>query len=256
MDDVIIQSSEYAIVPATYEYGCHPLADEFPVVEGPEFEALVASIQTIGQTEPIVLLEDRILDGRHRYRACKRLGIPMKVRVFNDDDPDAWVRYVHAANMTRRHLSDTQRAMIAGRMVVNGKPIEQAAREMNVKARTLQKAVVIHRHGSPNVVDLVQGNKASIHIGHAVATGRLDEDVLLTARRRGRKPGDAHVNAMRNILGEGEKLYDYGDKIANNWPGDPDINVRLAKFAAFVNRLLQRTREADGAGVGDAAAVA
>jgi ParB-like chromosome segregation protein Spo0J len=46
----------------------HALANIFPPLEGEDFDALVADIKAHGLHEPVVLFEDKILDGRNRYR--------------------------------------------------------------------------------------------------------------------------------------------------------------------------------------------
>jgi ParB-like chromosome segregation protein Spo0J len=90
----------------------HPLANLFPLLEGSEFEELVADIKANGLVEPIVMFEDKILDGRNRYRACLAAGVEPAFRPFMGDDPLA---YIISLNLRRRHLTAEQkRELIAG----------------------------------------------------------------------------------------------------------------------------------------------
>jgi hypothetical protein len=81
----------------------HPLADIFPLMEGAEFDELVADIKANGQRDPIILFDGQILDGRNRYRACLAAGIKPDVI-----EGDIWVgnpaAYVISVNIRRRHL--------------------------------------------------------------------------------------------------------------------------------------------------------
>ena len=93
----------------------HELARVFPPMTEPEFAALKADIREHGQLEPIVLYEGKILDGLHRYRACQELAQePRWVRF--EGNPRAAAQFVLGRNFHRRHLTASQRAMVAGEM--------------------------------------------------------------------------------------------------------------------------------------------
>jgi hypothetical protein len=97
----------------------HSLADAFPLIEGDDFDELVADIKAHGLIEPIVLLDGRILDGRNRYRACLAAGTEPKFRQFTGDDP---VAYVVSSNIHRRHLclsAEQKRSLIAKLLKAN-----------------------------------------------------------------------------------------------------------------------------------------
>jgi hypothetical protein len=96
----------------SYDYPIHPLADVFPNLPAEEFKKLKQDIDKHGQLEPIMLSSDGtvLLDGRHRLRACKELGITPKIdRLEQASEAD----YIWSKNILRRHLTDDQRATIA-----------------------------------------------------------------------------------------------------------------------------------------------
>jgi ParB-like chromosome segregation protein Spo0J len=93
----------------------HPVAELFPLLTGDAFRSLVADIKENGLREPI--LEDadgRILDGRNRYLACLQAGVaPRFVRWLDEGSPAALAL---SRNLHRRHLNESQRALLAARL--------------------------------------------------------------------------------------------------------------------------------------------
>ena len=86
-------------------YSRHPLSAAWPNMSDDEFASLTESIQLHGLREPIVLLDDQVLDGWHRYQACIEAGMEPVFEVFSGDDPREFVSDKH----NRRSLNLTQR---------------------------------------------------------------------------------------------------------------------------------------------------
>ena len=171
----------------------HPLANIFPLIEGREFDELVADIAKHGLREPIWHYEGKILDGRNRYRALVELGIgPDKqfLRYYADDDP---VAFVISMNLKRRHLDESQRAMVAAKLanLNEGRPSEtaqicavsqdSAAEMLNVSRRTVQSAAKIRDDGTPELVDAVERGKVSVSAAADVATLPIDRQREIVA---------------------------------------------------------------------------
>ncbi len=91
----------------------HPVANLFPLIDGPEFDALVRDIATNGLLEPIWLnsTDNTIIDGRNRYRACLAAGQVPTFRRW--DGSGSLVQFVLSLNLHRRHLTSPQRACVA-----------------------------------------------------------------------------------------------------------------------------------------------
>jgi ParB-like chromosome segregation protein Spo0J len=90
-----------------------------PPVSTQDFERLKASIKEHnGLLMPIVLNQDHVvLDGHHRMRACKELGIPISFTTRNyKDKPLEELKFVVHTNLVRRHLDEFQKAEIGIKM--------------------------------------------------------------------------------------------------------------------------------------------
>jgi ParB-like chromosome segregation protein Spo0J len=90
----------------------HPYADIFPMMTEAEMDGLTESIRENGLLYPIITHEGQILDGRNRQRACERAGVAPAYKEYDGNDP---LGSVMAHNLERRHLNESQRALVAAK---------------------------------------------------------------------------------------------------------------------------------------------
>jgi N6-adenosine-specific RNA methylase IME4/ParB-like chromosome segregation protein Spo0J len=166
----------------------HPLADIFPLIEGEEFDALVADIREHGLREPVILHDGKILDGRSRYLACLEAGVDCRFETYEGDDPAA---YVVSLNLKRRHLSESQRAMVAAKLATldlganqhsEGTSIEEASRLLNVGHASVERARTVQRDGAPELQRAVERGDVSVSTAAYVATCPIEEQREIVAR--------------------------------------------------------------------------
>lgn len=128
----------------------HPVANIFPGMSDTEYLALKADIAEHGQRESIWIWRGLVIDGRHRERACHELAIACKSREY-DGDESSLVPFVVSLNLKRRHLDESQRAMVAAAIATLDRganqhaqvcaPTQSAASELlNVSRRSVQAA--------------------------------------------------------------------------------------------------------------------
>lgn len=96
---------------------CHELALAVPEMTDAEYQDLLQSIEENGQREPGIMLDGKVLDGRHRSRACEELDIPFAYRPY-DKKRDGLIpeMVVLDANIRRRHLNPAQKAAIGAEL--------------------------------------------------------------------------------------------------------------------------------------------
>ena len=166
----------------TVEYELHELCKLFPPMPEDQFEALVEDIRENGLRDPIVIYENKILDGRHRYRACQVLGRQPVSVIYEGDDP---IGYVISHNLTRRHMDESQRSMVAARISnlkrgdnqytvdapIGGTSITQAAAasKMSVGERSVQRARKVIDKGTQELAEAVDAGKIAVSVAAKIA---------------------------------------------------------------------------------------
>jgi len=89
----------------------HDASKIFPMSQKEELASLVASIKEQGLLNPVVLLDNKVLDGRNRLLAC--LEADAEPKFVDWDEKGSPVVWVAAQNSIRRLLSSSQKACAA-----------------------------------------------------------------------------------------------------------------------------------------------
>lgn len=112
----------------------------FDVLPDDEYEALKASIAEKGLLVPITRDQTgAILDGNHRERACRELGITPRYEVqVCADDTERRVRAL-VINLLRRHLTREQKAKAVAELRALGYTFERIAAETGIPESTAQR---------------------------------------------------------------------------------------------------------------------
>jgi ParB/Sulfiredoxin domain len=176
----------------------HPAADLFPMLERAELLELGKDIKKNGLKIPVTVWRGKggrlqLLDGRNRLDAMEAVGIPIKrLKSFIEyycERPMVWedasqcvgaetdpYEYVISANIHRRHLDTSQRAMIAARLAnmrqgertdlpsIEGRLVsqQQAAELLNVGIASVERAKIVREQGAPELVEAVERGEVSV----------------------------------------------------------------------------------------------
>lgn len=177
-------------------YEVHPIANIFPPMSDAEFQALKADIKEHGQREAIWLFEGKVIDGRHRFRACSELGIVPRTEIYDGFDA---VSFVVSLNLHRRHLSESQRGMVAAKLsnMERGGDRKsnqtanlqsdhvtraEAAKLLNVSERTVHAAAKVKDEGSEELVAAVESGKVSVSAAATIAEAPKEQQREIVAK--------------------------------------------------------------------------
>jgi N6-adenosine-specific RNA methylase IME4 len=167
-------------------YEAHEEAYIFPQIEGKEFDKLVDDIKANGLLNPIVLYQGKILDGRNRFNACLEAGIQPLFVQYDGDSPR---EYVISLNLTRRHLTESQRALVGAKLAdmksgtrtdtpkTNSSEvsIQDASKLLNVGTSITKQAKVVLREAPQEDIEAIERGELTVNkaIGNLKKKARL-----------------------------------------------------------------------------------
>lgn len=220
----------------------HPLADIVPWMEDDEFLVLRQSVRARGFLPgyEIVLLEGKILDGRHRYLACLHEGVEPRFKEYTGDDPSGFVE----AGISRRNLTVSTRAMIAAKLVaradaehgVKGKPATKTQDSVRAKYGVGESSVTLAmrtiKHGVPELERMVENG--DIDVRHAGTVARLPKREQEKVVRAG----------AESVISKARQLRKADKKVAPPPPSAPGLPAQPAarRFDSNTDELARDLR--------------
>ena len=173
----------------------HPAAEIFPLMSAEALDELAADIKAHGMLSPVVVMKEAngslsLLDGRNRLDAAEQGGVQVidgagrllvPFEVFDPEergiDPFA---FVISANLCRRHLSESQRAMVAAKLptlrrgdnqhtAIAGTSQTEKAVLFNVSSDSIARASVVREHGLPELIEATEQGQIAVSVAAKIA---------------------------------------------------------------------------------------
>ncbi len=222
-----------------------------PEMPKAEFDRLAADIRAKGLMRPITTFEGKILDGRHRFRACAEVGVSPRFEAYTGTDPQGFV----ASSCVHRSLNASQRALIAAgflayereqakdRMAVggavggkskgvedfpppsadSGKARDKAGERMHVSGRTVDDAAKVMEKAVPEVLEKVRSGEMALNEAKKVVTLNVEAQ---------RRVAEAPKKDRRAVMRKAVNLRDAAKRRAQ------PPQVAKEPSTAFVRKLL------------------
>lgn len=206
----------------------HPIANILPLIDGQAYQDLMADVLKHGVREPVWLYEGKILDGRNRYRAATAMGVECPMREYEGDEP---VQFVVSLNLHRRHLSESQRAMVASKLeaLKHGGDRGQdanlhvalsrtdAAGMLNVSPRSVASATKVRDEAPPALARAVESGAVSVSLAAQVAA-LPEPEKMAAAEAMTEQPEKA-----KEVLREAVRAHVANNSGNNEWYTPPNF---------------------------------
>jgi ParB-like chromosome segregation protein Spo0J len=203
----------------------HEYARLFPMLDDEAIQELADDIAKNGLRNPIVIdQDDCILDGRNRAAACAIAQVEPVFEPFIGTDEEK-LAYVVSANVHRRHLTTSQRASVAAKLLPiyeaqaakrqqrkpksvpenlpeqksKGDSRDKAGAAMNVSGKSVDMAEKVHAKAIPEITAAVDRGEVAVSAAAIVADMPAEEQKQLASKgpkairdaaAKARKPSD------------------------------------------------------------------
>jgi hypothetical protein len=229
------------------DYQSHPAAELFPMMPPDQYEAFKEDVQKNGFQQDVVVYQGQILDGRNRYKAAIELDMldDLPIAEMDDDtqiDPFQWVI---SRNLHRRHLTESQRAMVASKLAklqrgdnqhtkedgpIGPPSIEKAAEQLQVGKTSVKRAKSVQEHGSPELIAAVEQGEITVSKAATIAKTVPKERQLDEAKKpkpKPQKPKQATKEIKQEAKNESKRFKD--QKAERQPSGDDEYDYPLVE---------------------------
>lgn len=168
----------------------HPQANLVPDMDPDMWEAFLEDIRVRGVTTPIKVCRTRIIDGRNRVRAYKQLHVELIPCIQEEMTDKEQLDEMIKAALLRRHLNESQRAMLAARLkpayakaasareksgkadprdnCPQGRAADQAGDAVGVSGKSVQRAEKVIANGSAALQAAVVAGEVPVSAAAAI----------------------------------------------------------------------------------------
>lgn len=226
-----------------------------PMMSEEELIMLEADIKANGIIEPLVVVGNEIVDGRHRFMIARRLKLE-EVPVTEIETPKDITTYVLSLNLKRRHLTASQKALIVYENFCSTSATKLSSENCSTSATKLSKrgqgrisdqVATLAGVGSRTVVDIIfvakEGTPEDIQ---AIRTGKeAAKKVAADIRKRLKVRDNSNVNSTTKATPMDAPRDNHSTTITEEEVVEA-LKGNLEKYADILIGLLPLTRDTYG----------
>ena len=175
---------------------------------------MVQDIKKNGLLKTIVLYENKVLDGRNRYIACKKAKIIPRFKQYNKNiDP---LSFVISENLKRRHLNNAQLAEI-GLIVLDEEEKQAKKRQVQTQPKEGQKGF--------QKINVVSSEDTTIeNVEHPKGSESIDQNIELRYKKKEATTSGKSRDIVARRMGISSETLTTAKKVKDL--NDPQINKK------------------------------